>query len=172
MRVMITKTCAVCHKQQSLDKFETAKRGKYGKGTRCKKCQAQRVRAKRASNARSWSIRDPYISHPTNVKRCGTCKNELHIENFSKSRTETDGLQRSCRKCAVIMWQKRNYGRTVGEDDRCELCSSATTLGIDHCHSTGVVRGVLCRNCNTGLGLFKDNADLLRRAIKYLAKSR
>ena len=39
---------------------------------------------------------------------------------------------------------------------------------IDHCHSTGSVRGILCSNCNTALGLLYDNPDTLRSAIKYL----
>jgi hypothetical protein len=39
---------------------------------------------------------------------------------------------------------------------------------IDHCHKTGLVRGLLCYRCNMGLGLFKDNVDILNQAIKYL----
>ncbi len=45
-------------------------------------------------------------------------------------------------------------------------------LVIDPCHSTGVVRGLLCHNCNRGLGLFKDNTQSLKSAIEYLERSR
>ena len=41
---------------------------------------------------------------------------------------------------------------------------------IDHCHETGVIRGVLCSNCNKGLGHFKDNIESLTNAIKYLKR--
>ena len=41
-------------------------------------------------------------------------------------------------------------------------------LCVDHCHSTGKVRGLLCDNCNQALGLLKDNSESLQRAIKYL----
>lgn len=42
-------------------------------------------------------------------------------------------------------------------------------LAVDHCHSTGKVRGLLCSDCNTALGLMKDNPKLLNEAIKYLS---
>lgn len=42
---------------------------------------------------------------------------------------------------------------------------------LDHCHDTEKVRGILCRNCNTGLGMFKDNASLLNKAIEYLREN-
>ena len=54
----------------------------------------------------------------------------------------------------------------------CAICGSARSvkrnLSLDHCHKTGELRGVLCHNCNVGLGHFKDDADLLRRAVDYL----
>lgn len=41
-------------------------------------------------------------------------------------------------------------------------------LVVDHCHDTGIVRGLLCHNCNRALGLFKDKIEVLKNAIKYL----
>lgn len=43
-------------------------------------------------------------------------------------------------------------------------------LAVDHCHTNGHVRGLLCRNCNRALGQFQDNVDYLERAIVYLKK--
>jgi hypothetical protein len=61
---------------------------------------------------------------------------------------------------------------------KCELCSRAvqlpepgcnsTNANIDHCHATGKVRGILCGHCNKGLGHFKDDPELMTKAIKYL----
>lgn len=42
---------------------------------------------------------------------------------------------------------------------------------LDHCHKTMIVRGLLCSNCNNGLGQFKDDQDLLARAIKYITEN-
>jgi len=41
-------------------------------------------------------------------------------------------------------------------------------LCVDHCHKTGKVRGLICNSCNIGLGVFKDNVEVLQRAIEYL----
>jgi len=55
----------------------------------------------------------------------------------------------------------------------CNICNNKIKkTNIDHCHKTGNIRGVLCRNCNFGLGYFKDNIDFLSNAIKYLNKQK
>ncbi len=55
----------------------------------------------------------------------------------------------------------------------CHICKRhytdiESTLHIDHCHKTGKVRGLLCSNCNTGIGLLKDDVNMLACAIEYL----
>ena len=54
------------------------------------------------------------------------------------------------------------------QDGRCAICDTAVATDIDHDHTTGDVRGLLCGQHNTGLGLFGDDPDLLRRAAAYL----
>ena len=51
----------------------------------------------------------------------------------------------------------------------CEICDVILDKkDIDHCHDTGVVRGVLCPKCNKALGLFDDNLNIIKKSIKYL----
>lgn len=59
------------------------------------------------------------------------------------------------------------------QNNRCAICESELLLEknhtvIDHCHETNRIRGILCRNCNTGLGVFRDSNANLANAAKYL----
>jgi len=79
---------------------------------------------------------------------------------------------------------KNNYGLDFDEYNKllekqngaCAICGSLPPnthkkrLSIDHCHTTGRVRGLLCDSCNTALGLLKDSPDLMLKAISYLAR--
>lgn len=58
--------------------------------------------------------------------------------------------------------------KAIRENSCCELCGTTKNLVIDHCHDSGLLRGVLCTNHNVGLGMFADNTDYLFKAIEYL----
>lgn len=62
----------------------------------------------------------------------------------------------------------------ASQGGKCALCRSPqhghTNWHVDHCHATGRVRGILCRNCNLGLGHFKDNLEVFPRILPYLMK--
>lgn len=51
---------------------------------------------------------------------------------------------------------------------KCDLCGATANLCIDHCHRRGSLRGLLCGACNKGLGFFRDDPALLRKAARYL----
>jgi hypothetical protein len=65
--------------------------------------------------------------------------------------------------------KKQNY--------KCAICNGYEisyrneVLSVDHNHNTGEIRGLLCNTCNRALGLFKDNENLLKNAIKYLKQN-
>ncbi|MHA2044102.1 MAG: endonuclease VII domain-containing protein [Candidatus Thorarchaeota archaeon] len=61
------------------------------------------------------------------------------------------------------------------QDGKCAICyspPSSRRLDVDHNHSTGEVRGLLCAKCNTGIGLFDDSTVALQKAIDYLKEGR
>lgn len=78
---------------------------------------------------------------------------------------------------------KKNYGinfkqyeeMLFSQNNQCAICKAEppknqhkTRLNIDHCHTTGKIRGLLCDCCNRALGLMRDNTELLEKAIQYL----
>lgn len=122
------------------------------------------------------------------ILTCQVCSN---IYESKRPRPGTDGLFR-CVDCS----KKRNFeinilndrNRTIfreyglypwqydkmlkDQNNLCAICRlpepSGRYLAVDHCHTTNKVRGLLCINCNNGLGRFKDNVLALEKAIKYL----
>lgn len=50
----------------------------------------------------------------------------------------------------------------------CMICGDPDAKSIDHCHQTGMIRGIICQECNMGLGRFQDNLAILKSAIRYL----
>lgn len=77
---------------------------------------------------------------------------------------------------------KRFYGVTPeqfeamreAQNNQCPLCleTFTATPHVDHCHKTGKVRGLLCSNCNTALGLLQDSPENILRAISYLEEAK
>jgi hypothetical protein len=66
----------------------------------------------------------------------------------------------------------QEYQKLVdNQNGQCAICKEITKLVVDHNHISGEIRGLLCHLCNTGLGLFKDDSNRLKGAIKYMAKS-
>jgi hypothetical protein len=81
-------------------------------------------------------------------------------------------------------WLKTQYGLTlddynnkvIEQDHKCAICFKDETkvfkglLFVDHCHTTGKLRGLLCHHCNTALGKFEDSQNTLMNAVQYLEK--
>lgn len=126
------------------------------------------------------------------TKKCRLCKTIKPVSEFPARKQAKDKLRNECRKCINKVRDKKvkknysyiyNYG--IDQDDynklledqkgKCKICSiklSGTSrhnkLCVDHDHSTGKVRGLLCHKCNTGLGLLGDSIENLEKAVEYL----
>lgn len=106
---------------------------------------------------------------------CYCCDKWLLLDSFNKDASRSRGIASSCRSCSSHKATASRYGITVAEarDLRsggrtCEICGRQQKLEVDHNHSTGEVRGVLCSRCNGALGQFLDDKALLVKAITYL----
>lgn len=125
-----------------------------------------------ASIARARRDADPAAFRAA-VKQRNEARGEAYVEYHREwRRVNRDRLR--------IQRQARQYGLSVDElvslfavqKNQCPVCDESISLDekydVDHCHSTGVVRGVLHPLCNRGMGLLRDDADNLERAARYL----
>lgn len=120
------------------------------------------------------------------LRKCKDCGLEAHTEEelelFVKMRSGLYGRQPWCKKCKVADTLERDkqrlYGVSIEEYNKnmetsvcCEICGvEEGRMCYDHNHNTGEFRGVLCMNCNTALGGFKDSPALLSKALLYLTE--
>lgn len=116
-------------------------------------------------------------SHPS-IYQCPYCKREYDRAWRAKQPklTRIEAKDRRLRRLYGISLEEYDCLRNK-QDGKCAICGSKGTetksgtryaLAVDHCHITGSVRGLLCQDCNSGLGSLKDDVALLERAILYL----
>lgn len=119
------------------------------------------------------------------VKICRKCNFVKPLEDFH-FRTDSNSYRNTCKACRrkhhYSYNLERRYGMSLEDKVRmfedqgrtCKICdykgSVHNDFHVDHCHDTGKVRGLLCNNCNAGLGMFQDNLELLFMAIGYLSE--
>jgi len=125
------------------------------------------------------------------MKTCPTCNEEKPLSEFYKHADNHNKPFKYCKLCdikRVKKWQEENkdvtltrlYGITTKDFDdmlsdqcgRCAICGthfeSSRTTHIDHNHTTGKVRSLLCQHCNHLLGKAKDSVQILENAVHYL----
>lgn len=122
----------------------------------------------------------------TATKMCSKCSKYKSTDNFAKNISTKSGLQYYCKPCQNSYKSGRGsqrasqllikYGMTVEQWDIlfesqngvCGICRAKEILCVDHNHETGKIRGLLCGQCNSGIGMLKDDESILLRAIAYL----
>ena len=142
----------------------------------------------------------PVRQAPNRCKHCGKEKacSDMSL-NKSLAHGHTPGLCRGCASAKSRVWRetaltknervaraknyhlRRTFGITLDQynemlaeqDGTCKVCHKVDTtdLAVDHCHSTGKVRGLLCGPCNRALGLAYDDPKLLRALAEYLEEA-
>lgn len=107
------------------------------------------------------------MSDPKPIEKlCPKCSEVKPAAAFSIARSAKDGLYS---KSHI----QNTFGMTVEEYDRliaqgCTICGSHWRMHMDHCHTTGVVRGPLCQRCNHMIGNAADDPERLEAGAAYL----
>lgn len=134
---------------------------------------------------RAW-----YKTNPQKVKAIAKRKaakpaTKKRVAEYRKKYRRKGGAGHASEKRRQLKRRLRDFGMslhdyaefTAAHADLCAICRRKETntrnnrvrrLAIDHDHTTGAVRGLLCTGCNTGLGAFGDSVELLEAAIRYL----
>ena len=138
------KQCTKCKQVKSIESFYRRNNRKPGS------TRPECIDCNKASKAR-----------PPKPKRT---KTDIHLQ-CKYGISEVDYLkicEQAEYKCQICKQDKIPTSDKTTHKDRKQV------LMVDHCHDTGIVRGVLCHKCNTGLGLFEDNIISLQNATDYL----
>ncbi len=139
--ITVEKRCGVCHEWKSISEFST--NGKKRHRWLCKECEAYRHREERAispSRFKDTALRRIY---------------GLTLAQYNAMLDAQGGVCKSCGKPETAI-DKRD-GKLL-------------YLAVDHCHRTGVIRGLLCRGCNAALGQLQEDPERMRALAAYIER--
>lgn len=189
------KCCPDCGESEPASDFWRSQQSNDGLAFYCKACFGKRngasYRKRRTGLGKQTRAYRSLPRPPAGMKYCPRCAEIKDVGEFGKNQANKPGLTDYCKPChnRVMREQRigrngstrnfhlvRRYGVTEAEVDamierqggRCLICRVGAAEHVDHDHRTGAVRGVLCFNCNGGLGQFKDRKDTMARAINHL----
>jgi hypothetical protein len=138
------KTCRKCHLRQQLSAFYKNRHTKDGFQPYCKAC----------SKAATYS----YRTTTGGLIRTVTARTKNALKKYSLTQDQYDAMMAAQNYvCAICHQPEQTKHKEVSR-----------RLAVDHCHTTGAIRGLLCSHCNHGIGRFHDKIDLLKSAIDYL----
>ncbi len=174
------KRCSRCKKELPLSSFQLRDKHKNTYVSSCKLC---------LKNSRvKYKNRDKIF---VENKICNKCKENKDRYCFYIHDEAKDGLRASCKECyskASKEYNCRNVKKNFycqikrkynleeekylsmlnKQDGKCFLCGGNERICIDHNHNTGKIRKLLCSSCNSAIGLFKENIEVIRNAALYL----
>jgi hypothetical protein len=140
----------------------------------CKKCN-------------TWKLLEEYPKNKNSAlgifSYCSECSNKLGREHHKKNRAKgTEGWEKH-RKDYRNRYYKNTYGITLAQfeeifeaqDYKCAICfcpldidGESSKAHLDHNHTTGKIRQILCVRCNKGIGYLQEDTDIMQSAIDYI----
>jgi hypothetical protein len=140
------KHCSWCGEFKELADFPLQAKGLKGRAAQCRKCWSGYI-SERNKRPEVKAVRNAYLKRP-HMRRYTRLK--LVLKQYGKE--------------AMHLEERRLDG------DGCDACGSTEHVGIDHCHATGDLRGLLCRPCNLALGYAEDDPERLLALVTYLRR--
>jgi Autographiviridae endonuclease VII len=153
----LAKTCSRCREEKvgSLAHFRRARENKDGLTGACRECLSAHARRWRRQNLEKSKAHQKAYDERHPGRRLESVRKHHLQKTYGLTLEAYEGLLETqgggCAVCGATSSGKRS-------------------LSVDHCHETGAVRGILCGNCNAGLGKFKDSIEMLETAIGYLRR--
>lgn len=186
------RTCSGCKlaKPATLEYFYARKTGRAKLSSQCKDCVSARDR--------EYRLKKPTIlaAPPGATQICKVCRvaKPATVDYYRSSAFCRFGIRKTCKDCDFKESVKGRthsfsseelkerhlkyaYGMTVEEYERmntaqggrCAICKSLPEkLHVDHCHSSGEIRSLLCGPCNRALGIVRESTEVLQAMIAYL----
>jgi hypothetical protein len=175
----MTKKCPKCQKTKGREEFWSHSRNSDGLASRCIACE------KEWRSENKEVVKELRAKHyRNNREKIAERHREYHAKNSDAIRERKRGYSALNPEVVRRHNLKKKFGLTLSQYDEmlstqcgvCAICGGACATGrrlsVDHCHSTGKVRGLLCVRCNLTLGKMDDNPSILRAAADYVERFR
>ena len=149
---MMERDCKICKLEKNLESYHKSKRHPLGRKMECSKCTNEYLRNHYHTKTK--------VKHDFRKKRSATYYKRKYNISFDEYLKLCEKNDYKCQICNVKKIPAGNSEK-----------GSKDVLVLDHCHETNKIRGILCQECNQGLGLFKDNILHLVSAHLYLIET-
>lgn len=165
------KRCSKCKHLRELSNFAKDRTTADGHCTWCRKCKSQRDRS---------LIGKVIDRQPTRMAVRKTYDKSERRREQKRVYSAQPRVREHIREYHLKYYfglTTADYNRILlSQGSRCAICLTDTPGGkgrfhVDHSHKTGAIRGLLCHHCNTGLGKFGDDLDVLLNAALYLERT-
>lgn len=145
-----SKACTSCGEDRLFSEFRKDKSAYDGLTQKCNPCFSiyqkkwyEKNKETQKANAKEYRKKNPLSHFQSHIKR----EYGITLEDYNSMFTAQGGC------CAICNVHQKDIEKR---------------LSVDHCHNSGTVRGLLCNNCNTSIGLIKEDVGILGAAIEYL----
>jgi hypothetical protein len=170
----VNKYCPKCASDKETSEFSTNPARHDGLASYCRPCARlcyQENRTQRLAAKKEYWAKNKQIISANKKVEYQKVKHEIAAKRNTPEYKARERDQRMQREFGITWADVEQMKLTQG--NQCAICELSFDLPkvvmcVDHDHSTGKVRKLLCRKCNTGLGLFRDELKVLTSALKYL----